>query len=136
MSKIKSLPQAVVVISSVLGLQCDKYVADAFSNDKTLSFETNISDKIDTISDSNISININKYNEWNKYLEKRFDELLVKKYTNVATPDELNEFAELQQARSSLKYPMTADEIIAEKNREEATTELIRAIEKYNKYVG
>ena len=137
MSRIKSVSQAVVIVSSVIGnLQCDKYVADTFSNEKVLSFETSVSDKFDTISDVNISIENKKYSEWNKTLEKRFDCLLVKKYTKTATKAELIEFAELQQARSELRSPMSADEIIAEKNREEATTELIKAIEKYNKYVG
>lgn len=142
MKPSSALTSMTAIAVSVAGnIHCDddsfSVGSDIFSNEKTTLFELNVSPKKDdSTKGESIALDSSKYDEWSKPLEKRYDELLVKKYTNRASSGELKEYEELTVARERLLSPMTADEIIAEMNREKAAEDLIKALANYKKYVG
>ena len=141
MNTFTSATRFILAASSMTGnAQCEQcnISNDIFSNEKIVAIEPRkISTKdIDSTEVNSISINPKKYEKWTRKLEHRFDELLVKEYTREATKEEILEFKELTEARERLKSPRSADEIIAEMNREKAMNDLILALKNYKKYVG
>ncbi len=127
----------VFAVSIASGVQSENAYINVFSNENTPSISSH-SVKAQTTSsgESPLGFNIEDYKEWNNKLERRFDALIVKTYTKKASKEELHEFKILKKVREKLKSPMSADEIIAEMNREKAVKELILALENYRKYVG
>lgn len=130
----------VAATSLAGGSQCEQcsFSNNIFSNESAIAFDLGkvSTESHDTANENSISINSQKYEKWTRKLEDRFDELIVKEYTRSATKEELLEFKELTEVRERLKSPMSADEIIAEMNREKAMNDLISALKNYRKYVG
>ena len=130
-------PATAIVVTIATGINTESVNANIFSNENVPSLEScPLKAQTDSSGINSVGIKIGNYKEWNRKLERRFDELIVKTYNKTASEEEYLEFEDLQRAREQFKSPMSADEIIAEMNREEAANKLISALENYRKYVG
>ena len=68
---------------------------------------------------------------WSPKDAKRFKELVVKRARRTATKEEQREFSNLQNARRRFENPMSSDEILAERRRNQMLNDLIKFFDKH-----
>jgi hypothetical protein len=73
---------------------------------------------------------------WSDAERKRFYALAVKKSLETITSEEETEFNDLQQLREQLEHPMSGEEVLAQYERQQITSNLVKALTSYVQLYG
>ena len=72
--------------------------------------------------------------EWNKAMDRRFEELSILEAISKISVDELAELEELTKDRRKLQHPRSAEEILFEFRQRQVTSNLLKALQEYVRF--